>query len=71
MLGTKMTNIIWVKTDKKIEFKYMGCYKADSTKLIPHYLGNVTSTYECKNLAIKARFDTFALQFGGICWAGN
>ncbi len=34
MMGTKSTNIVWVKADKKIEFKYMGCFKDDTTRLI-------------------------------------
>ncbi len=31
MKGTKFTNIVWVKTHDNIQFKHMGCYKADSS----------------------------------------
>jgi len=61
MMRTKLSNIFWVKADKNIEFKYMGCFKDDTTRLIQHFLGNVTSTDECRTLAIKENFDTFGL----------
>ena len=53
-MGSEMTNIIWVKVDKVVEYKYMGCYKDNSARLIPNFLGKVASIDECRTLAIKA-----------------
>jgi len=51
-MGTYMSNIVWVKTEKKVDYIYLGCFKDDETRLIPNFLGRVTSILECKNLAI-------------------
>ena len=71
ILGTEQTNVVWVKTEQILEYKYMGCYKDDKSKLIPNFLGKVTSPDECRKLAIKASYDTFSLQYGGECYGGN
>jgi hypothetical protein len=39
--------------------------------MIPNFLGNVASVDACKELAIKGKFDTFSLQYGGQCFVGN
>ncbi len=39
--------------------------------MVPNKIGTVLTIEECKSLAIKGKFDTFALQYGQECWAGN
>ena len=40
--------------------------------MIPNLLAKkVSSVNDCKELAVKGKFDTFSLQYWGECWAGN
>ena len=69
--GEKWTNNVYVKSVKKAEFKYKGCFKDNEARMIPTYLGYVVSVKACQRLAIDGNFDTFSLQDYGECFAGN
>jgi hypothetical protein len=48
ILGTRFTNVVWVKNEKILEFKYIGCYKDDKSRLIPNFLGKIIFPDECR-----------------------
>lgn len=73
-MGTAWTNNVYVKKEEPArtpEWKYKGCYKDDPARMVPNYLGDVRSVQACKDLAIKGKYDTFSLQYGGQCFVGN
>ena len=70
-MGTAWTNNVYVKGERKDEYHYKGCFKDNGTRMVPNFLGNVASVDACKDLAIKGKFDTFSLQYGGQCFVGN
>ena len=60
--------------DTSPNYKYKGCYKdnMDSHALPEYYDIPAYSVNDCYDLMKDdARYDIFALQFGGECWAGN
>jgi hypothetical protein len=45
--------------------------KASGLKFLPNSLGRVTSVLACKELALKGKFNTYALHNYGSCYGGN
>jgi hypothetical protein len=64
---TWWSNSVYVKEG----FEYKGCFKDNHSKMVPKFLKVVNSVEACKDLAIKGKFDTFSLQYGGECYVGN
>jgi hypothetical protein len=56
---------------KVAQWEYKGCFKDNGNRMVPSFVGKVTSVDACKELAVKGKFDTFSLQYGGECWVGN
>ena len=48
-----------------------GCFKDDNTRVIPHYLGLVSSKEECQKLAEAKDYNTIGLQAGSQCFGGE
>jgi len=65
-MGDAWTNQVYQKP-----YTYKGCYKDSAYRMVPTFIQNVNSVEDCKNLAIKYKFDTFALQYRGFCFVGN
>ena len=62
-----MANQVYVQP-----YTYKGCFKDSPYKrAVPNYLGGAYTVAACKLLALKNKYDTFALQNGLQCWAGT
>jgi hypothetical protein len=55
-LGISWANQVYVKP-----YQYKGCYKDNSSRMIPNLLGNVSSVSACKLLAYANKYDTFGV----------
>jgi hypothetical protein len=85
ILGNRLTNQVYEiykapTTTKANEFatsenyKYKGCYtdKLDDPALPQYYDTPAKSVDDCYNMMKDDnKYDIFALQYGGECWAGN
>lgn len=71
-LGGTWTNMVF---KKKIfadgEWAYKGCFKDNSARTIPNYLGEVKTKEECWKLADAKGFNTIGLQFYSQCFAAK
>ena len=55
-LGISWANKVYVKS-----YQYKGCYKDNASRVIPNFLGDVSSVRACKLLAYANQFDTFGV----------
>lgn len=52
-------------------WEHQGCFNDRPERALPTQLNNVTSVQDCLKQAKDKGFNTFALQYGGQCFAGN
>ena len=52
-------------------WEHQGCFNDKPERALPTQLNNVTSVQDCLKQAKDKGFNTFALQYGGQCFAGN
>jgi hypothetical protein len=52
-------------------FKYVGCYNDKWDRAIPRMMGKVSTSEQCKEIAVSNNTNIYGLQYGGECWIGN
>ncbi len=71
-LGGTWTNMVYKKNKfAEEEWTYKGCFKDNSARTIPNYLGEVKTKEECQKLADSKGFNTIGLQFYSQCFAAK
>ncbi len=69
--GTFTDIIVYQKNVLESEWQSKGCFKDDSTRTIPYYLGLVKTKEDCEKLAEAQSFNTFGLQDKSQCFGGS
>jgi hypothetical protein len=55
----------------KPTYNYVGCYNDAPNRAIANEMNNVTSVYDCEQLAKQQGYTVYGLQYGGQCFGSN